>query len=107
MPISTGIDVLDRNRPHCLIQTPVGEDGREDAVGELAHLFVRGFRVRERLVHQRGRILSIPLELAACELQRHDRVHEARLRPVVQVTHHPAALLVGSGHDPSSGGGEI
>ena len=75
-------------------------------MGEFAHLVVRGFRVLERLVDQRGRILE-PLELAACELERHDRVHEARLRPVVQITHRPAALLVGGGHDPSSGGGEV
>ena len=76
-------------------------------MGQFAKLLSRRLRVLKGLVHECAGVLAVPFERATCQLERHDRVHEALLGPVVQVAHHPAALFVGGGDDPRSGSREV
>ena len=82
------------------VESPKGEGRREDAVRELAQLVGRSPRVLERLVDQRGGVLTSLLVRTLSMLQRDHGVHEPLLRSVVQVAHHAPTLLVARDHDP-------
>jgi hypothetical protein len=69
-------------------------------VRELAQLDVRPLRLPEGLGHELRRHRVALLQRHARQLQRHDRVDQALLRPVEEIPHQPAPLLVRGGREP-------
>jgi signal transduction histidine kinase len=61
----------------------------------------------ERLIDQCYRVLGVSPERPTGQLQRHRRLHEPLLCPVVQVAHHAAALVIGGRDEAGAGGGEL
>ena len=60
---------------------------------ELAQLGGCVLSMIERLGHESGRGVGVLGKGPARQLQRDDRVHEALLRPVVQIANHPPPLV--------------
>ena len=83
------------------------EDGGENALRQLAQLGDGLLRVIERLCHELGRGPAAGVQPLLRQFQRHDRVDEALLGPVMQIADNSAPLLVGGRHEPRSGRREL
>lgn len=69
---------------------------------ELSQLGLRLFGVFERFGQHVDSVGVPALHGATRQLERKDRVDEARLCPVVQIAAHSPALLISGGHDPGA-----